>query len=127
MTLSDVKIRNLKPKSKAYKVSDFDGLDIAITPRGSKLWRFKYRLDGKDKLLSIGAYPAISLAQARTIRDAGRATVAAGNDPSEVKQEQRRIRRETQGQTFEKVGTAVLDKQRKEGEAALLYQKLNII
>lgn len=79
MTLSDVKIRNLKPKSKPYKVADFDGLYIAVNPSGSKLWRFKYRLDGKEKLLSIGAYPAISLAQARQARDAARAVVAVGD------------------------------------------------
>jgi hypothetical protein len=98
MTLSDVKIRNLKPKSKPYKVADFDGLYIAVNPSGSKLWRFKYRLDGKEKLLSIGAYPAISLAQARQARDAARAVVAVGDDPSEAKQEEKRTKRESQRQ-----------------------------
>jgi len=83
MTLSDVKIRNLKPKTKIYKVSDFDGLFVAVNPNGSKLWRFKYRLDGKEKLLSIGAYPAVSLLHARQARDAARADIAKGVDPSE--------------------------------------------
>jgi len=123
MTLNDVKIRNLKPRVKVYKVSDFDGLYIAITPSGSKLWRFKYRLDGKEKLLSIGAYPAIGLAQARQIRDAARAAVATGNDPSEAKKEKKRVKLENQVHTFEKVGAAFLDKQRKEGKSAATLSK----
>ena len=123
MTLSDVKIRNLKPKPKTYKVADFDGLFIAVTPTGSKLWRFKYRLDGKEKLLSIGMYPAISLAQARHARDAAREAVAVGDDPSEAKQEEKRVRRESQGHTFENVGAAFLDKQRNEGKSPATLSK----
>ena len=123
MTLSDAKIRNLKPKPKTYKVADFDGLYIAVNPSGSKLWRFKYRLGGKEKLLSIGVYPAISLAQARQARDAARAAVAAGNDPSKAKQEDKRIRRESQGHTFEKVGATFLEKQRKEGKSPATLSK----
>lgn len=115
MTLRDVKIRNLIPRAKTYKVADFDGLYIAVNPNGSKLWRFKFRVGGKEKLLSIGAYPAVGLAQARQARDAARAQVAAGNDPSQTKQELKRQKRESQGHTFEKVGAAFLDKQRKEG------------
>lgn len=123
MTLSDIKIRNLKAKTKTYKVSDFDGLYIAVNPNGSKLWRFKYRLDGKEKLLSIGAYPAISLLQARQARDAARAELATGGDPSETKQEEKRIRRESQGHTFEKIGAAFLDKQRREGKSPATLSK----
>ena len=123
MTLSDIKIRNLKPKLKTYKVADFDGLYVAVNPNGSKLWRFKYRLNGKEKLLSIGAYPAVTLAQARQTRDAARAELAAGIDPSEVKQEKSRIKRESLGHTFEKVGAAFFDKQRKEGKSAATLSK----
>lgn len=71
-------------------------------------------MDGKEKLLVIGDYPAISLAQARKARDAARVQVADGIDPNEVKQEEKRIRREAQGETFEKVGAAFLAKLRKE-------------
>jgi len=56
MTLTDVKIRNLKPKGRPYKVADFDGLYIHVTAKGSKLWCLKYRILGKEKLLAIGAY-----------------------------------------------------------------------
>ena len=65
MPLSDVQIRNLKPKEKPYKVSDFEGLFVLVKPNGSKLWHFKYRIYGKEKLLLIGAYPEVSLSQAR--------------------------------------------------------------
>ncbi len=54
MPLSDATIRSLKPREKPYKVSDFDGLFVLVKPTGSRLWQFKYRLDGKEKLLSIG-------------------------------------------------------------------------
>jgi len=123
MALSDVKIRNLKPQSKPYKVADFDGLFVVVNPKGSKLWRFKYRLDGKEKLLSIGAYPEVTLQQARKVRDAARADVAAGIDPSETKQEEKRTRRESQGHSFEKVGAAFLDKQEKEGKSTATLSK----
>ncbi len=65
MPLSDIQVRNLKPREKAYKVSDFEGLFVLVKPNGSKLWQMKYRLFGKERLLSIGVYPDVSLAQAR--------------------------------------------------------------
>ncbi|MFZ7093711.1 Arm DNA-binding domain-containing protein [Primorskyibacter sp. 2E233] len=66
MPLSDAQIRGLKSKEKPYKVSDFEGLYLDIRPSGSKLWRLKYRFGGKEKLLALGAYPAVGLADART-------------------------------------------------------------
>jgi hypothetical protein len=85
MPLSDVTIRNLKPREKPYKVSDFDGLFVLVKPTGSRLRQFKHRLHGKERLLSIGPYPEVGLAKARAARDAARALVAAGLDPSTVK------------------------------------------
>ncbi len=123
MPLSDIKIRNLKPREKAYKVSDFEGLFILIKVSGSKSWRFKYRIDGKEKLLVMGNYPAVSLAQARQQRDAAKAQLADGIDPNEAKQEEKRVRLEAKGQTFEKLGAAFLDKQRKEGKSKATLDK----
>lgn len=65
MALTDLKVKNLKPKGKPYKVSDFDGLFVSVQPNGSKLFRFKYRLNGKEGLLSFGKYPAVSLLKVR--------------------------------------------------------------
>ena len=123
MPLSDIQIRNLKPRDKAYKVSDFEGLFVLVKPNGSKLWQLKYRMDSKERLYSIGIYPNISLAQARKSKDAARASVAAGIDPSEAKQEEKRIRKEANGQTFEKIGAAFLAKQRKEGKSKATLDK----
>jgi hypothetical protein len=75
MALTDTKIRNLKAKTKPYKVSDFEGLYVLVTPAGSKLWNLKYRLDGKERKLSLGAYPAISLAQARSAKEDARSLI----------------------------------------------------
>ncbi|MFK5980586.1 MAG: integrase arm-type DNA-binding domain-containing protein [Rhizobiaceae bacterium] len=123
MPLNDAKLRNLKSKEKSYKIGDFDGLFILVKVSGAKSWRFKYRIDGKEKLLVIGDYPAISLLQARQARDAARAELAVGGDPSEIKQEEKRIRRESKGHTFEKVAAAFWDKQHKEGKSPATLSK----
>lgn len=85
MALSDTRIRTLKAKAKPYKESDEKGLFLMITPSGGKLWRLKYRIDYKEKLLSFGAYPEVSLADARAARDEARKVIAAGEDPSELR------------------------------------------
>ena len=117
MPLSDAKIRILKATDKPYKVADFDGLYLLVKVSGSKSWRFKYRLSGKEKLLVIGDYPSISLAQARLSRDAARTLVANETDPSEAKQERARIDGEAKAQTFAKLAAAFVDKITKEGRA----------
>jgi len=123
MPLSDVQIRNLKPREKPYKVSDFEGLYLLVTPAGSKLWNIKYRLHGKEKKLSLGAYPAISLAQARKLKEEARAKIAQGNDPSEAKQAAKRETREAQSNTFAKIGESFLEKQRREGKTQATLDK----
>ncbi|MDP2101144.1 integrase arm-type DNA-binding domain-containing protein [Tabrizicola sp.] len=85
MALSDTRIRTLKAKDKPYKESDEKGLFLLVTPAGGKLWRLKYRIDSKEKLLAFGAYPDVSLADARAARDEARKVIAAGEDPSELR------------------------------------------
>lgn len=84
MPLSDTKIKALKPQDKPYKEYDEKGLYLLINPNGSKLWRFKYRVKEtkKEKGLTFGAYPDVSLAAARERRDEARKKVAMGGDPS---------------------------------------------
>lgn len=123
MPLSDIKVRNLKSRDKAYKVSDFEGLFVLVKVNGSKLWQLKYRLDGKERLFSIGVYPDVSLAQARKAKEQARALIAAGTDPSDAKQEEKHRRIELKGQTFEKLGSAFLDKQLKEGKSKATLDK----
>jgi len=85
--LTETALKNLKPQEKPYKVSDSGGLFVLVSPNGSKLWRVKYRASDKEKTLSIGAYPAISLKQARTMRDEAKTQLANGIDPSTAKQQ----------------------------------------
>jgi integrase len=123
MPLTDATIRNLKPRDKPYKVSDFEGLFLLVKPTGSRLWHQKYRIDGKEKLLAIGSYPEVSLAQARLARDAARALLASGKDPSDVKQERKREEKERRGLTFESQAKAYMDKTAKEGRADTTLSK----
>jgi len=89
MAMTDVKARTAKPKEKTYKLTDGDGLFLLVNLTGGKWWRFKYRFGGKEKLLALGTYPEVSLADARVKRDVARKQVAAGIDPSEVRKAQK--------------------------------------
>ncbi|EOF5314307.1 tyrosine-type recombinase/integrase [Salmonella enterica] len=82
MPLTDTAIRKTKPTEKPFKLADSSGLYLLIKPNGSKLWYMKYRIDGKEKKLAFGPYPDISLFRARQLRDAARAKVREGVDPS---------------------------------------------
>lgn len=106
MSLSDPSIRRAKPTDKSFKLFDERGLFLLVTPTGGKLWRFKYRINGKEKLISLGGYPDVSLADARDCRDAARKRVAAGIDPSE----ERRAARAATEDTFEAIGREWFEK-----------------
>lgn len=92
MALTDTAIRNAKPRDKIYRIADADGLCLEVTPAGSKLWRYRYRFDGKAKMLALGAYPAVKLLEARTRRDKAREVLAHGSDPGEHRKAQQRAR-----------------------------------
>src|ERR1700730_14410564 len=83
MPLTDTAIRNAKPGEKAVRLFDGGGLYLEVSPTGGKWWRLKYRLNGKEKRLSLGVYPDVSLKDARERRDASRKLLADGIDPSE--------------------------------------------
>lgn len=85
MKLSATGVKNLKPSESPTKHSDGGGLFILVTPQGSKLWRLAYRFDGKQKTLAIGAWPAVSLADAREARDEAKRSLAKGIDPGAQK------------------------------------------
>lgn len=81
MPLSDTAVRQAKPKDKAYTLTDADGLSLFVTPNGTKAWHFRYRLGSKQPRISFGTYPALSLKDARAMRDSARNLVAKGLDP----------------------------------------------
>jgi integrase len=110
MALTDKAIVNAKPGLKPYKLSDEKGLFLLISPvqrsgppKASKLWRFKYRIGGKEKLLALGAYPETTLAEARKRRDAARELVAKSIDPSEERKRERREMSQRSSNSFEAI------------------------
>ena len=98
MALSDLRIKKARPDTKAYKLSDGGGLFLLVKPNGSKLWQQKYRHLDKERLLSHGPYPEVSLAAARKKRDAARSLLAQGGDPA-VQKRLDQIEAETQART----------------------------
>lgn len=99
--LSDTAIRTAKPTEKPYKLADEKGLFLLISPNGSKYWRLKFRIDGKEKLLSFGVYPDTGLKETRAKRDEARKLLAAGIDPSENKKAQKSAKVDRSANSFE--------------------------
>lgn len=87
--LSEAKVRNAKARDRAYKIFDERGLFLLVAPTGGRLWRLKYRMYGREKLISLGAYPDVPLSRAREKRDEARKLIADGVDPSAERQERR--------------------------------------
>ena len=85
MPLTDTAIKKVKPGDKPVKLSDGKGMYLLVNSTGSKLWRWKYRVLGKEKVMSLGAYPDVSLAQARDGVDKARKVLAAGDDPMAIR------------------------------------------
>jgi integrase len=81
MPLTDTAVKKAKPGARPVKLSDSKGMYLLVNPTGSKLWRWKYRMLGKEKVMALGAYPDVSLAQAREAVDSARKVLAAGDDP----------------------------------------------
>ena len=124
LALTDAKIRALKPRAKAYKQADFNGLYLYVTAKGSKLWRFKYRHKGKEGLLSFGPYPDISLKDARKMRDDARAQVANDLNPATVKRAEKAQEIGKTENTFNKVADQFVYKSEKDGKSDATLKKL---
>ncbi len=103
MKLTDTACKNAKPKDKPYKLSDGGGMYLHVKPHGSKLWRLKYRMHGKENTLGLGSYPETSLAEAREEREKIRKLIKAGIDPSLARKEEKLQARESSENTFELV------------------------
>jgi integrase len=103
MALTDTAIRNAKPCGKPLRLFDAGGLYLEVSPAGGKWWRLKYRFAGKEKRLSLGVYPEVSLKAARDRRDASRKLLADGIDPSEYRKAGKAARAERTANSFEVV------------------------
>jgi len=118
MALTDVAIRNAKARSKPYKLGDALGLFLLVQPTGGKLWRLKYRVDGREKKLAIGTYPDTSLSEARKRRDDARELVAAGKDPSRERQRNKTRARLEADNTFAALSAEYCKKRKRDGSKA---------
>lgn len=92
MKLTATEIKAAKPKEKAYKLADGGGMYLEIFPNGTKSWRLKYRIGGKEKRVVFGVYPAVTLADARGRREEAKKILAAGGDPGQEKQADKQAR-----------------------------------
>ncbi|SNR63008.1 Integrase [Methylobacillus rhizosphaerae] len=103
MALNDVAIRKASPRDKTYKLYDEAGLFIQVTPSGGKWWRFKYRYQGKEKLLSLGTYPDVSLALARERREDARKLLVQDIDPGENRKAAKQSKQTNAANSFEAI------------------------
>ncbi|XXQ68411.1 Arm DNA-binding domain-containing protein [Neisseriaceae bacterium B1] len=103
MPLNDRQIRNAKPAEKITKLSDGGGLSLVINPKGGKYWQLNFRFNGKQKTLSIGTYPTVSLFEARAARETAKQQLASGIDPAALKQHQKAEKAAMLANTFEAI------------------------
>lgn len=124
MALTDTAIRNAKPTDKPYKVADSQGLYLLVNPRGSKLWRIKYRMNGVERKLALGSYPEITLAEARAARDAARRQLAHAVDPNVAKRQARLEASIRASNSFATVAEELIEKKTREGLAEPTLEKM---
>lgn len=118
VALTDVAVRNAKPGPKPYKLGDSHGLFLLVQPTGGKLWRLKYRVDGREKKLAIGTYPEIGLGEARRRRDEAREAMAAGKDPAREKQREKVRAKLNAENTFAAITDEFCEKRKRDGQRA---------
>ncbi|OYU16440.1 MAG: integrase [Alphaproteobacteria bacterium PA4] len=123
MALTDTAIKQAKPGDIDRKLADEKGLHLLVTTGGSKLWRLKYRIDGKEKKLALGSYPDVGLKEARARRDAARTAAEAGSDPAAAKREARIARQFSAANTFGAIAEEYIAKLEAEDKAYVTIAK----
>lgn len=113
--LTDTKIRAQKPRERAYRIADAQGLCLEVRPSGAKVWRYRYRHAGQPSMITLGEYPTMGLADARAERDRLRALVRSGANPAHVARVERATKAGQAATTFGAVGLEFLEKRAKEG------------
>jgi len=103
MALTDTAVRKAKPRTKAYKLTDGHGLYLLVQPNGGKYWRLRYRISGKEKVLALGVYDEVELAEAREKQADARKLIRDGIDPMQAKREQKRLAKRRAENSFESV------------------------
>lgn len=123
MALTDAAIRAMQPRDVPFKKADEKGLSLLVTPAGSKLWRLKYRHGGKEKQLSLGAYPDVTLSEARKQRDCARLKIGEGGDPCLERKREKAARMFAADNTFESIAAEYIEKMQKQGAADATVRK----
>ena len=126
--LTDTKIRALKPQAAAYRVADSNGLCIEVRPTGAKVWRYRYRFEGRPSIITLGDYPAMTLMQARAEREKQRQYLKGGANPAHVAKSEKAVRSERVANTFGAIGLEHLAKRAREGlgEASVARERRHI-
>lgn len=115
--LTQTAVQAAKQRDKPYKLSDGNGLYLPIETSGSKLWRLRYFFDNKEKMLSLEAFPEVTIAQARTKRDDARATLATGVDPARKRETNKAAAEIAASNTFGVIAAEYIERLVAEGSA----------
>lgn len=126
MKLNARQVDTAKPKDKPYKLADGGGLYLLIKPNGGKYWRLKYRVAGKEKLLALGVYPEVTLADARAKREEAKRGIAGGIDPMEAKREEKIARQTQLNNTFKDIALEWHSSKLKNGLLGMLQTSLRL-
>ena len=125
--LTDIKVKNAKPRQKPYKLFDGGGLYLLVNTKGTRGWRYKYRFAGREKLISFGVYPTVPLAGARAERDKAQKQVAAGDDPSVLRQIKKAKEKAAKANTFEAIAQTWSDEYHKDKSEATQVRNMRIL
>jgi integrase len=117
MPLTDIAVKKIVSKEKQFRVADGKGLALLVHPNGSKYWQLRYRYGGKGKLLALGVYPEVSLAEARQKASEARLLLRNGEDPSAVRKQEQLARRINASNTFEAIATEWWENKREQWSA----------
>jgi integrase len=124
--LTDTKLRALKRRQALYRVADANGLCIEVptSASGTRLWRFRYRFNGKASMLALGKYPDVSLLEARALRDDARKLLKAGTNPADAARAAKAVRADYAANTFGAIAAELIDKREREGlSAGTIYRE----
>lgn len=127
MALTDTRIRSLRPSERSYRKTDSGGLILEVKPTGARLWRYRYRIAGKENMFAIGAYPEISLKEARERRDEARKLVKQGIHPAHHRKAEKLRKAHEHANTFEAVAREWLDSMKSYWTPRTYRQRLNLL
>jgi integrase len=125
--LKDREVANAKPRDRAFKMYDSNGLSLLVKPNGGKYWRYKFHRDGIERVLALGVYPSVGLRAARDARNDARAQIDEGQDPGIERRNKKMLARLSSAKTFEPIGREWFEKQRAGWSPKYAANVLNVL